>query len=146
MDRAVTVSIVVAAGVFGRCTSDRRDSTSGSGPDDLVQVRVGAFPPREFLFEQLERFLRLFSDFAFVARFPSRRLGGGGGGGVPVRDFGNLANARLELLLLREQGLTELTRQLHLLGLGAEVRLESIEQRGGSDGGRGRVRPRRCRV
>lgn len=142
MDRAVAVGIVVAADVFERCAS-LRNSTSGSGPDDLVQVRVGAFPPREFLFEQLERFLGLFSDFAFVARFPSRRLGGSG---VAVRDFGNLANARLELLLLREQSLTELTRQLHLFGFGTEVRLESIEQGGGSDGGSGRVRPGRCRV
>lgn len=142
---------VSALGLFVR---DGRNAARSRRADDLVQVRVGTFPPGEFFLEHAERFLRFLADLAFIAArlagaVVGRAVAGrarGDRGGIAVRDLCDLADARLELLLLREESLAELTGELDLFGLGAEVRLETVEQSRGRQVGRGRTRARRRRL
>lgn len=118
-----------------------RDAASGGRADDLVQVLVAVLPPLELLLERAQALPGLLADLARLALVAALAAAAAAAGaargrrarrrlavGEPGRDLGDVADAALELLLLREEGLAELAGELDLLGLGAQERLEAVQE------------------
>lgn len=119
------VRVVRSGGLEGR-HAPRRGS-----PDDLVQLAVRALPHLEFVLERLEALLRLVAHlFPAASRTRITLLGiRRARAAKALRDLCDLPDARLELLLLAQERLAELARELDLFGLGAQERLETVQER-----------------
>lgn len=119
---AVDLAVVVLQGI------ERRYPLRRSHPHRLVHARIPFIPLPQVILQLLEPSARLLSHFLLaiailgVAR-PARASLTSGRLSKVLLHLGEFADARLEFLLLLQEGGTQLPREMNLVGLVVEERL-----------------------